>query len=378
MDFSWTSSQQEHYDRVYEFARAEFGARRRERPLEREEWKRCGEFGLLGLCVPADYGGLGLDVLTTARVMEALGRGSLDMGPVFAISAHLFAAVMPIAEYGDEALKRALLPGMCSGELLGANAITEDGAGSDVFSLRTQGRPEAGGYVLSGTKSYATNGPQADVFVVYATVNPAHGYLGVSAFVARRDDPGLTLGETFATLGLRSASACSLFLDDVKIPASRRIGREGGGGEIFQASMQWERACLFAAYVGMMDRQLEQTVEYAKQRRQFGRPIARNQAVAHRLVDMKMRLHSARHALYHACWLRDHGEPALAEISMAKLLISEAAKQSSLDAIQIHGAVGISSDFGVEQMLRDSVPSTLFSGSSEVQRDLIAQSLGVR
>ncbi len=377
MNFDWTPFQVEHYERTLGFARAFLAPRERERPLSRDEWRKCGDFGLLGLCVPEEHGGLGLDTLTTARVIEALGRGCPDMGPLFAISAHLFAAVMPIAEYGTEDLKRSILPNLCSGLAIASNAITEGNAGSDVFSLSTRAASDGDSYVLEGTKSYATNGPDADFFVVYATTNPAHGYLGITGFLVERETPGLRVGRPLSTMGLKAAPACAVYMEGARVPATRRIGPEGGGGGAFQASMQWERSCLFAAYIGMMERQLEQCIAYASQRRQFGRAIGKNQAVSHRIVDMKLRLEAARGALYRACWLRDRGQPATAEVSMAKLLISEAARQSSLDAIQIHGSSGFASELGMEQALRDSVPSTIFSGTSEMQRDIIARELGL-
>ncbi|MEM9455605.1 MAG: acyl-CoA dehydrogenase family protein [Myxococcota bacterium] len=377
MDFDWTPEQNEHYEGTLKFARVALEGRRKESPITREEWERCGEFGLLGLCVPTAYGGMGLDTLTTARVIEALGRGCSDMGVVFAISAHLFATVMPIVEFGTEELKEAVVPHLCSGRWIGCNAITEGNAGSDVFSLGTRATREGDAYVLEGTKSYATNGPSADVFVVYATTNPKHGYLGITGFVVERETPGLRTGAPMPTMGLRAAPACAVMLDGARVPAHRRIGDEGRGGSVFQASMQWERSCLFAAYIGMMERQLERSIAYASERRQFGRTLGSNQAISHRVVDMKIRLEAARSALYRACWLRDRGREAVVEVSIAKLMISEAAKQSSLDTIQIHGASGFTTELGVEQTLRDAVPSTIFSGTSEMQRDIIARELGL-
>lgn len=377
MDFEWTPAQVEHYEGTLAFARAQLDRRPRERPVTREEWARCGDFGLLGLCVPPKYGGLGLDTLTTARVVEALGRGCSDMGVVFAISAHLFATVMPIVEFGSAELKDAVVPRLCSGEWIGSNAITEGDAGSDVFALRTRATRVDDDYRLDGAKSYATNGPSADLFVVYATTNPSHGCLGITGFVVERSAAGLRTGEPMSAMGLRAAPASAVYLDGVRVPGRNRIGDEGRGGAAFRASMQWERSCLFAAYVGMMERQLELSVAYARQRRQFGRAIGANQAVSHRIVDMKLRLEAARGALYRACWRRDQGQEAVAEVSMAKLMISEAAKQSSLDVIQIHGASGFTTELGVEQALRDAVPSTIFSGSSEMQRDIIAKELGL-
>jgi alkylation response protein AidB-like acyl-CoA dehydrogenase len=381
MDFSWTESQSTLAKRTYEFARErlnrDLAKREREHRFAAEEWRLCGEFGLLGLCVPTQYGGLGLDTLTTACAVEAFGRGCEDAGLVFSANAHLFACLMPIAEQGSEPLKQSLLPALCSGERIGANAITEAEAGSDVFALKTRAVRDGEFYILNGTKSYVSNGPVAHTFLVYATTNPAHGYMAVTAFVVNRDTPGLKLGQPFDKMGLTTSPISSLYLEDCRVPAGNMLGKEGDGRAVFASSMQWERACLFAGYLGSMERQLEQTIAYAVSRRQFHRAISKNQAIAHRIVDMKMRLESARLLLYRACWLRDQGDKALAEVSLAKLAISEAAIHSSLDAIHIHGGNGFMTETGVERALRDAIPSTIFSGTSEIQRDLVAQSLGL-
>jgi alkylation response protein AidB-like acyl-CoA dehydrogenase len=327
--------------------------------------------------IPEEYGGMGLDHLTTALALEALGRGCHDMGLVFAIAAHLLAVARPIAESGDEALKRRVLPRLCSGEWVGSNAITEAEAGSDVFALKTRAERTATGYRLSGAKSYASNGPVAGAFLVYAMTDPEKGYLGIDAFVVPRDAPGLTVGQPIHKMGLHGSPASSVYLDGVEVTDADRVGRPGGGAEVFTGSMLWERSCLFAGYVGMLERQLEQVVEYAADRKQNRRPIGRNQAVSHRVANMKLRLESARLLLYRACWKRDRGEDATLEVSLAKLAVSEAAVAGGIDAVQIFGAVGYSSELGVERMLRDAVPSTIFSGTSEIQRNLIASRLGL-
>jgi alkylation response protein AidB-like acyl-CoA dehydrogenase len=342
-----------------------------------EQWRLCGEFGLLGLCVPERYGGMGLDALTTARVIEAFGRGCEDMGLVFSASAHLFACVMPILEYGTEQIKETMLPRLCSGEWRGANAITEKEAGSDVFALKTLAIRDGKNYILRGVKTYVTNGPVADAIVVYASTNPAHGYLGVTAFVVEKNTPGLIVGEPFSKMGLTTVSASEVYLEECRVPVTNRLGAEGQGARIFQISMQWERACLFASYIGMMERQLEQTIAYAQQRRQFGKAIGKNQAISHRIADMKLRLESGRLLLYRACWLFDQGKNSVLDVSLSKLAISEAAIRSSLDAIQIHGGLGFATETGIERQLRDAIPSTIFSGTSEIQRDLIARELGL-
>lgn len=382
MDFSWSAAQTEFYDSVLRFAREQLNhevvARDVARRFAGEEWRRCGEFGLLGLCIPEAYGGMGLDHQTTALALEALGRGCADMGLVFGIAAHLLAVARPIAESGSEELKRRVLPRLCSGEWVGANAITEAEAGSDVFALKTRAEPiEGGRYRLNGTKSYASNGPVAQIFLAYAMTDPEKGYLGIDAFVLHRDLPGVIVGQPIDKMGLHGCPASSVYFDGVEVSEADRVGPSHGGAAVFTGSMHWERTCLFASYVGMMQRQLDTVVEYASSRKQGRRPIGRNQAVSHRVANMKLRLDSARLLLYRACWLRDRGEEATLEVSLAKLAVSEAAVQSSLDAVQIFGAVGYSSESGVERMVRDAVPSTIFSGTSEIQRNLIAARLGL-
>jgi alkylation response protein AidB-like acyl-CoA dehydrogenase len=379
MDFSWTQEQDKIYHGILSAVQNTLHLRDRKpgQSWTRAQWLLCGEAKLLGLSIPTGYGGSGYGALTTARAIEAFGYGCEDMGLVFSASAHLFACALPIAEYGDEALKVRTLPGLCSGKLIGANAITEDDAGSDVFALKTRAERHGDFYVLDGQKSYVSNGPVADVFVVYAVTNPAHGYLGITAFLVEKDTPGLVIGEPLQKIGLTSTPACRISCDGCRVPLAKRLGKEGQGSQIFKRSMQWERACLFASYLGQMERQLERTIAYAQARHQFGKPLAKHQAIAHRIVDMKGRLEAARLLLYQACWRFDRGENALLDISLSKLAVSQAAVQGGLDAIHIHGSVGINSGLGIEQMLRDALPSTIFSGTDEMLRDIIASELGL-
>jgi L-prolyl-PCP dehydrogenase len=380
MDLSPTAEQ----DRLYEAAR-DFATRRlnpaiaaRVRPyFGDDEWRLCGELGLLGASVPEQYGGGGHDALTVARIVEGFANGCHDAGLVFSACAHLFAVAMPIVEHGDDELKSRVLPRLASGEWVGANAITEAEAGSDVFSLRTTATRDGGRYLLAGAKTFVTNGPVADCFLVYASTEPDHGYLGITAFLVEGDAPGLTRGEHFDKVGLVGAPVCEIRLDDCLLDASSRLGDEGTGAAVFQSSMAWERACLFAQYVGVMERQLDEVVAFAKERRQFGKPLGRHQAIAHRVADMKMRLDAARLLLHRACWLKSQGHECGLETSLAKLAISEAAVQSGLDAIQIFGALGIKTETNVATALLDAIPSTIFSGTSEIQRDLVARGLGL-
>jgi alkylation response protein AidB-like acyl-CoA dehydrogenase len=377
VDFSWTEQQQDLYARVLAFARARLTRTSEEGPVSRETWQACGGMGLLGLCVSDTYGGLGLDATSTARVIEALGRGSRDMGLALAASAHLFACAMPLEEHASEPLKQSMLPRLASGEWVGAGAMTEPEAGSDAFSLRTTALRDDNEYVLNGVKIFTTNAPLADVILIYAKTDVESGYLGVSAFAAERDTPGLSIGPPTRLSGMQSAPVASVYLQDCRVPACNMIGQPGQGSLVFNRSMLWERACLFAAYLGLMEHQLESTIAFTRKRRQFGKPLSANQAVSHRLVDMKLRLESARLLLYHACWVFDSGRDAAVDISLAKLAVSEAAVQSGLDAVQLHGGLGYATELGFEQELRDAVPATIFSGTSQIQRELIARALGL-
>jgi L-prolyl-PCP dehydrogenase len=377
------SSTAEH-DRLYEEAR-HFAAQRinpavaaRVNPyFGDEEWRLCGELGLLGLSVPERYGGRGHDALTVARIVEGFAKGCSDTGLVFSACAHLFAVSMPIAEHGSDELKARVLPRLAAGEWVGANAITEAEAGSDVFALQTRAERDGGMYRLTGTKTFVTNGPVADCFLVYASTEPTHGYLGITAFVVDGDAPGLMRGDHFDKVGLIGAPVWEVRLENCAVSASDRVGEEGAGAAIFHSSMAWERACLFAQYVGVMDRQLDDVIAFAKERRQFGKALGRHQAIAHRVADMKLRLDAARLLLHRACWMKSQGSECGMEISLAKLAISEAAVQSGLDAIRIFGALGIKSDTSVASALFDALPSTIFSGTSEIQRDLVSRGLGL-
>lgn len=378
MDFSWSTDQEALYERGLAFARNELGGGPgKDGGLQRATWSKLGGFGYLGLSVPTAHGGLGLDALTTVRMVEALGKGCADTGLVFSACAHLFACVMPIVESGTETQQRELLPRLCSGDLIAANAISESGAGSDVFSLKTRASRDGRDYVLDGEKGWVTNGPTADVYLVYAVTKPGAGFLGISAFLVSRDTPGLTVGSPFKKMGLTGSPISPIYLEGCRVPESRRLGKEGQGSAVFRRSMQWERACLFGSYVGLMERTLEKCITFASQRVQGGKPIGKYQAISHRIADMKQRLEAARLLLYRACWKLDRKEDAMLEVALAKVAVSEAAIQSGLDAVQIHGGSGYVEEGGVEQLLRDAVPSTIFSGTSEIQRDIIASRLGL-
>jgi L-prolyl-[peptidyl-carrier protein] dehydrogenase len=349
---------------------------------DRANWRTAGELGLLGLCLPREYGGGGLGALDTALALEAFGAACPDTGFAFAVSAHLLACALPIATFGNDQLRKELLPDLCSGRAIAANAMTEDGAGSDSSALATRAELRSvqgseGGYRLTGEKSFASNAPVADVVVTYAVTDPTAGFLGVSAFAVPTALAGVSRGEPFDKMGLTSCSAGTVSFDAVELAGQHLLGEAGQGAAIFQHSMLWERGCLFGIYLGMMRRQLEATVDHIKGRRQFGQRLAEFQAVSHRVVDMVQRLDGARLLLYRACSLIDSGRPAEYAVAQSKLAVSEAAIANSIDAVQLFGGRGYLRSGGVEQQLRDSIPATLFSGTSEIQRELIAQGVGL-
>jgi alkylation response protein AidB-like acyl-CoA dehydrogenase len=341
-----------------------------------DQWRRIGRFGLLGAAVPAADGGWGLDRLTTALVFEAFGRGCRDGGLGMSAGAHAFACTAPLARYGGHELRARWLRGLASGEHVGALAVTEPEAGSDTSAIQAHAVRTAGGYRLRARKVFVTNAPIADVFIVVAATAPDDGVLGLSGFAVERDRAGVHVGAPVRLIGLSTSPIADVEID-CELPVSNRLGGEGHGHLVFDAAMEWERTCLFAFWLGTLGRQLDETVAFARRRRQFGRPIGANQAISHRVVDMKLRLETARLLLYRACWTADAGRTATLDISLAKLAISEAAVQSSIDAIRIHGAAGTVRGAGTESVLRDAVPGTIYSGTSDMHREIVARLLGL-
>jgi alkylation response protein AidB-like acyl-CoA dehydrogenase len=383
MDLSWSDEQVELRDSIVRFAQKELNqemvARDAEARFPRDLWVKCAEVGLHGLPIAEEYGGQGADPLTTIFALEAFGYGCRDNGLIFAINAQMWSAEMPIQRFGTEEQKQRWLPGMCDGSVTGVQGMTEPSSGSDAFSLKTTAEKRGESYVLNGSKTFITNAPIADVFVIFALTNPAAGALGISAFLVERDAPGLEVGKPFSKMGLRTAPMSELFFDDCTIPTENLLGREGNGMAIFNHSIDWERGFILAGAVGTMQRHLEMAIDHARTREQFGQPIGKFQAVSHRIVDMKMRLEAARSFLYQVGWakLQNDGANTPTESALAKLYISEAWVQSGLDLVQILGGYGYMTETEVERELRDALGSRIYSGTSDIQRNLIAGRLGL-
>lgn len=363
------------------FAQASLGgdmvARDREAHFDRDAWKECADFGVLGMPIPKEYGGLGLGLTDLLAVMEGLGFGTRDQGLLFSLNAHLWTNSIPILQFGTEEQKQRYLPGLCDGSVVGANAASEPGAGSDIFSMRTRAVKDGSHYVLNGTKTFVTNAPVADLFVAYATVNPALGAMGITGFIIERNTPGLTISRKLDKMGLRTSPMAEVIFEDCRVPIGQRLGREGRGVGVFECSMEWERGCILASCLGVMRRQLRDCVAHARERKQFGQAIGKFQSVANRLVDMKVRLDTCRPLVYRIGALKDAGKDATTEAAVAKLYVSDCFVKSSLDAVQIFGGYGYMTEQQVERDLRDSVASTLYSGTSEIQRNIIAKGIGL-
>ena len=381
MDFTWTEEQQALRNEIAKFARQELNENLIERDhaaeFSWESWKKCAHIGIQGLPVPQEYGGGGADILTTVVALEALGYGCQDNGLIFSINAHMWTSEIPLMSFGTEAQKRRYLPKLGSGEWVGIGAMTEPMSGSDAYSLKTRADRKGDRYVLNGNKTFVTNAQIADVLVVFATVDPSKGPAGITAFIIDKGTPGLSVSKKLSKMGLRTSPMAELTLIDCEVPVENVLGKEGSGPAVFTASMEWERICIIAGHLGAMRRLLETSVRYAKERKQFGKAIGTFQPVADRIVNMEVRLETARLLVYKAAWLKKMGRHALREGSIAKFYTGEACIQSCLDAIQVHGGYGYMTEYQIERDLRDAVAGTIYSGTSEIQKAIIAGFLGL-
>ncbi|OLD47353.1 MAG: acyl-CoA dehydrogenase, partial [Armatimonadetes bacterium 13_1_40CM_3_65_7] len=253
-----------------------------------------------------------------------------DNGLLFSLNAQMWSCELPLLKFGREDQKKRFLPSLCDGSIIGVQAMTEPASGSDAFSLGTRAERKGHAFILNGNKTFITNAPVADVFVVFARTDPTQGFAGVSAFLVERDAPGLSVSREIHKMGLRTSPMGEISFQDCEVPADNLLGPSGAGLAIFNTSMDWERSCILACAVGTMQRLLERCVTYAKERSQFGQPIGKFQAVSHRIVDMQMRVETARLLLYKVGWLKANGQNTIAAAAMAKLYLSECFLQSSL------------------------------------------------
>jgi hypothetical protein len=339
-----------------------------------EAVREMGDMGFFGMLVPEEFGGSNLHQLGYALVMEEIAAG--DGSSSTMVSVHNSVGCGPILKFGTADQKRRFLPRMASGEWIGGFALTEAQAGSDASNLRTRAVRDGDDYVLNGAKQFITSAQRAKVIIVFAVTDPAGGKRGITAFIVPTETPGFKVARLEDKLGIRASDTGQVVLEDVRIPADLRLGQEGEGYRIALANLEGGRIGIAAQAVGLARAAFDAARAYAAEREAFGAPLRSHQAVAFRLADMATQIAAARQLVHHAAALRQAGLPCLTEASMAKLFASEMAERVCSDAIQIHGGYGYVRDYPVERFYRDVRICQIYEGASDIQRMLIARSLG--
>jgi butyryl-CoA dehydrogenase len=338
-----------------------------------EQLKKLGEMGLMGVFVPEEFGGAGMDFLSYVTALEEVSKAWASLGTILSVNNSLVCG--PIFRFGSDAQKKRYLPLVARGEWLGCYALTEAGAGSDAGSIRTRAVRINGGYVLNGSKVFTTNGSQANLAIVYAVTDATQGKQGISAFLVERGTPGFVVGKIEDKLGLRSSETAALSFEDCRVPLENLLGREGEGFRIALETLDGGRIGIATQAVGIAQACIEESLSYSKERQQFGRPIADFQAIQWMLADMATEIDAARLLTYRAAWLHEQGREVTRAAAMAKLFASEACNRAAYKALQIFGGYGYIKDFAVERLFRDARVTTLYEGTSEIQRLIIARHL---
>jgi L-prolyl-PCP dehydrogenase len=375
MDLAWSDEVKRQIDDTGRFAEATLAARRAPPGFDRVAWEACGRQGLLALPLPQAWGGRNSDVLAAVAVFEALGRGGADRGLLFAMGAHLFGCAMAIARFGSAEQQARWGKGLADGSAVAALAATEPEGGSSASHKGTVAQAIEGQYVLRGTKTLVTNGPAAELFLVIASESPRRGALGLTAFLVPRETAGLRIEPLAGTLGMYGAPMARLVFDDCRVPKDAVLGRPSGGMAVFVTSMQYERTCILAGFLGAAERDLATCVSYTHRRRDEHGPLFGHQAVSHRLARMHCRIESARGLLYRGAWSIDHEKDQLGKPALVKLAVSEALVDCALDVLRTFAGAGWLDEGGMATALRDVVGTLSASGTSDVQLNLIASCL---
>jgi butyryl-CoA dehydrogenase len=338
-----------------------------------ELFKKLGHGGWMGIPIPQQYGGAGADFLTHVVVVEEISRSCSSTG--FTLSFHAGIIGMSLFLFGNEDQKKKYLVPLAMGQHLGSFALTEPGAGTDVMAVATTAVHQGNNYVINGTKTFVSNGPIADTYIIFAWTDKTAGKKGMSAFIIPRGTSGLKPGEHFQKMGLRSSQTSEVVFRDCQIPEENLLGREGDGLFIAMTGFDRGRIGIAAQAIGILLAALEESIKYAKERIQFGKPIASNQAIAWMIADMATDLSAARHLTYLAAWLKDNNQPFSKEAAMAKLFVTEAAVRHTIKAVQIHGGYGYIKGAKVERLMRDAKIAEIYEGTSEAQRMVISGSV---
>ncbi len=365
---AWAAANLAQRDRVRADRESDFAA---------EDWQRCADRGVLGVMVPESMGGQGLDLADALLTLEGLGHGCRDNGLSFAIGSQILSTQDALVRFGTDEQRERWLGPLLRGEIRGSFAMTEADSGSDAYSMASRAvRQSDGSYVLSGSKAHITLGPRCDVVIVFAVTRPEAGSFGVSTFVVPTDLAGVSRTENHEKMGMRTTPFGDLAFDDVRLPATALLGREGAGASIFNAILLVERSFVFATQLGAMQYQLERAGTYAQQREQGGQPIGRYQAVAHRLADIKLHHETARLFTYRAAIAHLTGDDVMMAAALAKIVASEAGITAAMEAALIHGATGYVSSYEVERDVRDAIGGAVYSGTTDIQKNIVARLLG--
>ncbi|MBA2872801.1 hypothetical protein HNQ85_003114 [Anoxybacillus calidus] len=377
MNLRFTEEQEMMRKMVKEFAENEiapFVERMEKGEFPREILKKMAELGLMGITIPEEYGGAGMDFTSYIIAIHEISKVSATVGVI--LSVHTSVGTNPILYFGTEEQKRKYVPKLASGEYLGAFCLTEPGAGSDAKSLKTKAVRQGDYYILNGSKVFITNGGEADTYIVFARTNPDEpGSRGVSAFIVEKDTPGFIIGKDEKKMGLHGSRTVQISFEDAKVPAENLLGEEGQGFKIAMANLDVGRIGIAAQSLGIAEAALEHATAYAKERIQFGKPIAAQQGVAFKLADMATAVEAAKLLVYRAAFLRSNGLPCGKEASMAKLFASRAAMENAIEAVQIFGGNGYTEDYPVERLFRDAKVCEIYEGTSEIQRLVISKQL---
>jgi butyryl-CoA dehydrogenase len=374
MDVELTEEQRQVRDMCREFAAAELipSARRWDEHHEfpREAVRKLGELGLMGVAIPTEWGGAGMDAVAYAVAMEEICRGCAGTGVIMSVANSLYAD--PLLKFGTEEQKAEFLRPYAAGQKLGAFALTEPMSGSDAAEMKTVAVRRGGDYLLSGSKNYITNGPQADTILVFAMTDPAKRHKGISAFLVPTDARGFTRGKPDDKVGIRASGSCTIFLEDCLLPERLRLGGEGDGFKIAMATLDGGRIGIGAQALGIARAAFEAALAYAKDRKAFGQPISQFQAIQFMLADMATEIDAARLLVWRAAALKDQGVRHSAESAMAKLYASEMCERVASRGIQIHGGLGYMKECDAERHWRDSRIAQIYEGTSEIQRLVIS------
>jgi butyryl-CoA dehydrogenase len=377
MNFQLTEEQEMLRKMVQDFAKKEVeptaAERDEEERFDREIFNKMAELGLTGIPWPEEYGGIGADYVSYVIAVEELSRVCASTGVT--LSAHLSLASWPIYKYGSEEQKKNFLYRLATGEALGAYALSEPGAGSDVASMRTTAKLDGDHYVLNGSKVWITNGGVADIYVVFAKTDVDARHKGISAFIVEKETEGFTFGKKEKKLGIRSSPTTELIFENCRVPKENLLGSEGEGFKIAMTTLDGGRNGIAAQAVGIAQGALDAATNYAKEREQFGKPIAHNQGISFKLADMATEIEAARLLTYQAAWLESVGLSYGKASAMSKLFAGDTAMRVTVEAVQIFGGYGYTKDYPVERYMRDAKITQIYEGTQEVQRLVIGRML---